>query len=329
MANDSGRGVTPETDDPIRYLEAMTHSTIVTEWRWQGHDHGVYRVGELSALTGRARSRMNFDHRWECDECHPYKAWAEGGRIIDGFDGHDMWVSVIRAEDRDRGRRKVDRAGLLYVALPVIMGHEVVVMTTGPLFKAGSGSQFVGDLAPDIESFIREVVMPLRWAGSISSSQGFLPPARKHRHWEAHHPDTGRRCWHLHDSMQEAQGCRDEIGQRLDGSTKGWYGRGCSEWRMVGRIGVPGFWLERLLDEVGIASLSSPILDRRVGEDRTYIEFGPVSWDDPRFVRLRERAKWTTPARWTPPPLSVTIRIQHRVASSKDSVRVRMSRPGV
>jgi hypothetical protein len=308
MANDSGRGVTPETDDPIRYLESMTSSTIVTEWRWQGHNHGVYRIGELSALTGRGRSRMNFDHRWECDECHPFKAWSEGSRILNGFDGYDMWVSVIGAEDRERVRRKVGRDVFLYVALPIVMGHEVVVLTTAPLFEVGSGSQFVGDIRPDIEAFVRETLMPLRWAGSISSSQGFLPPAREHHYWEAHHPDTGRRCYHPHGSKEDAQRCRDEIVERLEETTKGWYVRGCSEWRMVGRIGVPGFRLREILDEVGIVSLSSPILDRRVGNDRTYIEFGPVSWQDARFVRLRERAKWTTPARWVPPPLSVTVR---------------------
>jgi hypothetical protein len=304
MAEDRDRGATPETDDPIPFLEASNRSTIVTEWRWQGHEHGVYRIGELSALTGRARSRMNFDHRWECDECHPFKEWPEGSRIIDGFDGHEMWVSVVSIEDRDRVRRKVDRAGLLYVALPVVMGHSVVVLTTGPLFDAGSGSQFVDD----IESFVREIVMPLRWAGSISSSQGLLPPAREHRYWEAHHPDTGRRCWDLHESKDEAQRCRDNIGLRLDGAKKGWYVRGCSEWRMVGRIGVPGFRLRELLDEAGIVSLSKRVVGRSSDEDRIYIEFGPVPWDDRRFVELRDRAKWTTPARWTPPPLSVIIR---------------------
>jgi hypothetical protein len=247
---------------------------------------------------------MNFDHSWECDECHPFKEWPEGGRIIEGFDGRDMWVSVVRAEDRERVRRKVDRAGLLYVALPIVMGHSAVVLTTGPLFDAGSGSQFVSHIA----SFVRETVMPLRWAGSIGSSQGLLPPAREHRYWEAHHPDTGRRCWHVHESKEEAQECKAEIGERLGGDTKGWYVRGCSEWRMVGRIGVPGVRLRELLDQAGIVSLSSPILDGRVGDDRRYIEFGPVPWDDPKFVRLRDRAKWTTPARWTPPRLSVTIR---------------------
>ena len=303
--NEVRQPLTPTTDDPIRYLEEGANSNIVRVWRFAAHRHGVYRIGEQSVVDGRFRSRSNFDSSWECDECHPYKEWNEGLRIKAAFDEREMWVSVIDAGDRERAVRTAGDRGVEYVALPVFMGGEVALLTTEPCFEPGDGSQLV----VWHDGLVEKGLMPLRWSGSLSSSRGFLPPARVYRLWEAYHPDTRRRCWHAHDTKAKAKQCAVETGELLDGTSKGWYVRGCSEWRMMGRIGVTGSRLRELLNESAIPSWDRPIVDKRTGSDRVYVEFGPILWDDPRFVMLREAAQWTTPPGFRPPPFMLTVRV--------------------
>lgn len=305
MARDKRPKLTPITDDPIGYMSGWAASNLMTEFRLQENHHGCYRIGELSALSGRIRSRVNYDHMWECLDCRPFKEAKEGRRIVQGFGDQPMWVSVFKAHDRSRAVRTARDRGYGYVALPIGFGNEIVLLTTESMFEDGAGCQRVRD----IEQFVKEAVMPLRWAGSLSSSRRFLPPARDHRYWEAHHPGTGRKCWHAHETKEDAKLCAIETGERLDGTPKGWYVRGCSEWRMLGRIGVTGDRLAELLHEVGISSWSNMSSDSRADLDPTYVEFGPIEWDDERFVILREKADWVTPAGFHPPPIEVTIRI--------------------
>jgi hypothetical protein len=305
VQRDDSQTFVPSTDDPIQYLQESLLSNWVTEWRFVGSRHGVYRIGEQSVRDGTVRSRLNFDDSWECDVCRPFKEWKEGQRILTGFEDREMWVSVVVVGDRERAVRTARRHRTDYVALPIIVGGEVALLTTGPLFDRGIGSQIV----EAHEWFVENVMMPLRWSGSISASEGFLPAARTYEFWEAYHKDTGRRCWHAHDDKDDARRCAVETGELLDGTSKGWYVRGCSEWRMLGRIGVPGFRLSELLNEFHVPSWEKAIRGEAMEQDRMYVEFGPILWDDPRFVKLREAAKWTTRPGFRPPPFALTMRV--------------------
>lgn len=312
MADDSGRGVQPETDDPIRYLDALTGSPIVTVWRYASYpEHFHYRVGEQSGRTATVRSRLNYDHLWTCNVCHPYKEKRERARIIEAFAGYanggvgyEMWVSVVATDDVGRACRKARRRGLSFVAVPVIMGHEYVVLTTGALFDDGGSEQ-----AWDFEEFVRRTLMPLRWEGRLRSTRGFLPPDRVHEYWETYHPGTGRRCWDLHATREEAEECREDIAAELNETTRGWYIRGVSEWRSIGQFRVTGARLRELLDEVGLMSLMIVTHDQRAVGDPVDVVFGPIEWEDRRFVELRRRAGWVQPANFSPPPIAVTIRV--------------------
>ncbi len=266
---------------------------------------GALRVpGGWAGLGGTYRSRLNFDHKWTCQTCHPYAAKREGERIQKAFFEHEMWVSVVATTDVARAVRKARRSGVSYVALPVGNGDRYVVCTTGPLFEGGGSA-----LVQYQSEFVKDTLMPLRWEGRLRSTRRFLPPDRSYDYWETHHPDTGRRCWHLHHTKPEAAQCRVEMATRLDGTTKGWYLRGISEWRAIGMFSATGRQLMALLDELGIEAYMTVTDDRRALEDPYWVMFRSVPWDDSRFVGLRLRAGWSAPAKFHPPPSGATVRV--------------------
>ena len=78
---------------------------------------------------------------------------------------------------------------------------------------------------------------------------------------------------------------------------------------MLGRVGVPGFRLSEILNECHVPSWETPIKGGVTEQDRMYVEFGPIVWDDPRFVKVREAAKWTTRPGFRPPPFALTVRV--------------------
>jgi hypothetical protein len=308
----------PLSYEPVAYLKRELKSPINTIWRWQASNHGVYRTAQMSAKSGRLKSGLNFDHSITCDVCHPYKVAREGRRILEAFDGYDkggsrydgntydMYVSVVHKDHIDKAVRRARDRVTRYVALPIGMSTEYVVLTTEALFD-GDGSEKTAWRV----NLVMNTVMPLRWEGRLRASQGFLPPDRQHDFWEAHHPGTGRRCWHLHPSKDEAKACREDLAKRLNETTKGWRIRGVSEWRMVGRVGVTGEDLRALCDELGLLSHVGPMPSWAppVADDAYVVEFGPVEWNDPTFVELRKLAKWQVPPNFSPPPLKVTYQI--------------------
>jgi hypothetical protein len=264
--------------------------------------HYSYGVLEGSAITGDMRTRPSYDFKWSCEKCRPFKERAEGRRVIEAFDGRDMFVGVVDLSEREAVGRLANDTGAPYVFLPITNGLGVVLSTL--------------EMAQNLELvefqgwFVERTVMKARADGSLSSSRGFLPPAREYKFWEAHHPKTARRCWHAHDSDLGARQCAHDTGMALDGTKKGWYVRGCSPWRQLGTLGKRGDELREILDRLRIKSWmeTAPSED---GEPQLRIE--AMEWDDPRFVRLRERANWKMPGkagnRWTPPPFTVEVRL--------------------
>ena len=129
--------------------------------------------------------------------------------------------------------------------------------------------------------------------------------------FEAYHRETARRCWHSHPTEDEAQECTESIGEILDGSAKGWYVRGCSEWRKLGSIRVLGKELRKLLDRYHVKSWEEPSPSGDEADASLRIE--PMAWDNPRFVRLREAAEWKKPGnpdhQWHPPPFAISMSI--------------------
>lgn len=272
-------------------------------------------------MSGIARSRVNFDGDPSCLVCRPHLEEKEGQRIRDGFNGYcnrkvgytihgagfEMWASIVSHVRVDRAVRRARDMGLPYVAVAIFLGDEYVLLTTGPIFDDG-GSQLVADQC----TFVWDVLMPLWWKGlptprgrkrGIRSTQGFLPPAREYRFWEVHHPLTGRRCWHMHGTREEAEVCRDELGISLDGTTKGWRIRGFNGFWSLGRMKVYGDQLRDLLEELRLPVVRVAEWGGRIdGEDSWVVEFGPVEWSDTRFVELRLRAGWIEPPRFVPPP---------------------------
>ena len=261
--------------DPLGFLDEYRNSNRYLNWRpWS--EHGASQ-GHLmqSALTGKITSGFQFDHRWSCETCRPYKQEAEGSRIVEAVEGEEIWLSVVRGE-RQEAKHLVDKADVDYVVLPIDTGL-FAVLTTGAL--DGHSIQL-----EDQEEFVRGTIMEMRWEGSISSSRGFLPPARKYRHFETYHKDTRRRCWHLHGSRQEAHECARPL--ELDGERKGWYVRGCSPDHKVGRVAVYGDVLVEILQTCRLG-----FVEEQQGDGTTLV-LDPVAWTDQRFQQFLRMARW-------------------------------------
>ena len=262
---------------------------------------------EQSARTGELRTRFQYDHRWDCFECRPHKEKKEGGRILTAFDDSDVWVTLFPTGDTLSVKNLASDAGVQYVSVP-IQGRGVV-LTTGPLDVEGNDSELV-EIKTD---FTVNLLMPLRWLGTLSSSRGFLPPARPLSGlYEAHHPGTRRRCWHLHPSENEGHDCASKMNE-IDGVTTGWYVRPTSEWRKMGRFEKTGRELRAIADRLGIKHT----IEFGSGGDLLTLE--PMAWEDKRFELLRRDAGWTPPSdNFQPPPFEfeVTMKIRKGAATA-------------
>jgi hypothetical protein len=260
-----------------------------------------WRTGELeqSGRTAETRTRFQYDDRWDCPECRPHKERKEGGRILKGFTDSEMWV--IESDRRASIIRAANKANVDYVVLPVRGGF--LGMTTGPVTVEDQESEQV----KDVENFVSNTAMKIRWMGSISSSRGLLPPARKEADfYEAHHPSTTRRCWELHPTKEGAAACVEQL-KKIDGVDVGWYVRPTSEWRKVGRFEVPSVDLRSIADRIGIKTTVDT-----TGE-LDLVTFEAMAWEDPRFQALRRDAKWTPPhEKFQPPPLDIKVAVTVR-----------------
>ena len=269
----------------------------------ESRDHWKTAGGlEQSAHTGELRTRFLFDQGWDClDDCRPHLEKKEGTRILAGFEGHEMWVTTVAEEERHRISRAAKRAGVSYVAVPVRGGR--ILLSTGPLAMADQPSELVETPS----WFVTQTMMKLRWLGALSASRGLLPPARKESGlWEAYHPGTALRCWHIHEPESDAKECASER-NTSDGVTTGWFVRSTSVWRRVGRFEVTGSELRSLADSYGIKTS----VDTYSDQDLLTLE--PMSWEDQRFVRLRQNAGWTPPHdNFLPPPLEMAMTVRVR-----------------
>jgi hypothetical protein len=310
--------------DPIRYLQALGETTRVKVWRFAVDRHFLYSSMDSSVVSGKKRISLDYDHKWDCATCRPYKEEKEGRRILEGFEDHDMYLSVIANSDLDRVRRLARRLGASYVPPPC--GSHRAVLSTLPLSDHSVAVE-------DREGVVMGLVMKLRWKGKkLGGTRGFLPPARPETGlWEAHHPSTARRCYHRHGSKEEAERCAVAMGERLDGSSKGWRARRTSVWRRLGTVRVDR---KRLLAEHATDLKPKPInvlvmeelariaidcgllpADARFvpGGDLVFV---PVAWDDPRFIKFRQLTRWKPPGRsgdrWQPPTDLVTVRVDGR-----------------
>lgn len=294
-------------------LEQILRKKRRLQWRTED-EHWSRPVLERSTGTGEIRCRIIYDGRWACSKCRPSKAWREGSRILRAFGyewsgpifgwehtgspRHHMWLSLVSKADGDRAARWLRDHHIQYVAVPTTFDYAI--LTTSPV-----GS--VSDLVDDPPDFIMERLMPYRWTGSLRSSRKFLPPAREHVLFEAHHPSTGRRCWHHHPSRDEAELCAEETGMKLDGTTSGWYVRGCSPYRQVGSISVNGDELRTILDRLHIKHWYH---ERYPNQEEKELHIEPMEWDDERFAEFRSRAGWKAPYNgWEPPPLRISITV--------------------
>lgn len=282
--------------DPLGFLDKFRNSNRYRNWRpWS--EHGASQGHLLqSALTGKIMSGFQYDHRWSCPECRVYKEEQEGGRIVKAFGGHQMWLTVVRGT-RGEATRAVAQPGVRYVMLPLDGSSLWVALTSG---SVGCDSVRIDE--DDKGVFVRGTLMPMRWEGTISSTRGFLPPAREYDYFEAYHKDTRRRCWHLHESREEAAEC--PVPLELDGERRGWYVRGCSANHRVGRVKVHG---DALVDILQTCRLG--FVETHQGEG-TVLVLDPVRWDDDRFRRFLAMAQWEPPhPGFQPPPLVVRVQV--------------------
>jgi hypothetical protein len=272
----------------------------VERWGQLPYPH-QWRTGDLeqSGRTAETRTRFQYDYRWDCAECRPHKERKEGRRILKGFEDRDMWV--IRADQRANVIEAANNADIEYVVLPVRGGF--LGMTTGPVTIEGQ----VAEKVEDVEDFVLNTAMTIRWEGNISSSRGLLPPARKETGlYEAHHPSTTRRCWHLHPTKELAASCVEQL-KEIDGVDVGWYVRPTSEWRKVGRFEVPPKDLRSIADRLDIKTS----IETANGVD--LVTFEGMAWTDHRFEALRREAKWTPPhEKFQPPPLDIKVAVTVR-----------------
>jgi hypothetical protein len=226
-----------------------------------------------------------------------------------------MYIAVVDSSDRPRVRRLAKRLGAAFVYIPCGPG---VVLSTRSL---GEGSVRVDDP----RSIVLNLVMKLRWTGgNIGGTHGFLPPQRDHPgFWEAHHPDTGRRCFHAHSTEAEAAACAERTGEDFDGTAKGWRVRPASEWRQLGTVRVdiaeaneknarlpnPRPVVELVKDELMKQARRAGLApEREVGG----VVIHMPNWEDPRAIRFRELVAWKRPKRAGPgwkPPIPVTWQI--------------------
>lgn len=260
--------------------------------------HHWVRSGNLdqNAVTAELRDRFMYDGQWACDECRPYLEQKEGYRIYKAFTDEEMWVTVVPTTMRERAVGQARAAGVRFAAVP-LYNRTVVLFTTGPICDQS-------ELADDPVTAVFSLVMPYRWKfekeWGISSTRGFLPPAREYEGFEAYRKQQSNRCWHIHPDREEAKECAQILGLEEGGR---WYTRGTNPWHSVGRLRVVGPPLEDLAEEceIGVTRTGSKVSD---------LQFEPMVWDDPRLRRFLARAGWSPPHdAFEPPPLAIEIRV--------------------
>jgi hypothetical protein len=307
MTDGTPRGKLTFVSDPLGYLDHLKDEVMPQRRAESSFEHYTYGPMDQSAWTGNVRIRPSFDYNWECfDRCRPYKEVAEGGRILWAFDSTLMFLHAT-SEEKKTVQRFSKALGHSYVSVPV--GDHLTVLSDALLDDTGVEIF-------DQEELVMDVVMKVRWKGSISSSQGFLPPARKPGDsplWESHHPSTRRRCYHAHASREEAEACAIQTGSELDGSPDGWYVRSTTEWKSLGKVRMES--LRELAASAEACGLQVR-LEESSGDDSTdSMVIRAVDWGDERFARFRHENGWSLPptsASWWVPPIRLgEWRIDH------------------
>jgi hypothetical protein len=299
--------------DPIEYLSGIDRSqatgwvafkiSVETE---EHRRHPGYL--DQNARTGELRDAFLYDYSWTCEECREHKEEKEGERFLEAFEDREMWVTVLSAEaDRRRLQERSNRLDICYAVVP-IWTRQLVALTTGP----------VDDTSGIIENHrdISDLVMCHRWVGKklpsgrrrgLSSTHGFLPPAREYNHFETYHKGEGVRCWHLHQSREAAWDCIRQMRYFYRDLSKGWYVRGTTPWHRVGRLSVTGPDLEPILDDCGIS------YTRYEADKVADLKLEPLTWDDPKMERLLVEAGWEPPRDdFQIPPIQLELRVAIR-----------------
>ena len=245
---------------------------------------------EWDALTGEMRSRFQYDHKWECRRCRPFKEGKESQRIIKAFNGKKVWLLVGGIEVANRLAR---RGRGQFVALP-LWDHNFAIFTTR---KECDNSELVTDIVRTLT-----LVMPHRWTGTLRSSRGLLPPARPVKSWEAYNKGMpGLRCWHLHEPRTEAGECAAVEMPKVYNLLEGWAVRPTSRFKAAGRVDLSDHEIELLLNRNRIVYRLWPL------------RIAAIRWDDPRWQSFLTEANWIPPSpTFQPPPSEVTVTIKNR-----------------
>jgi hypothetical protein len=295
--------------DPLGYLDHLKDEVVPQRRAESSFEHYTYGRMDQSARTGLVKIQASFDYNWECFRyCRPYREQAEGGRILRAFNGRLMFIHATWEKQKQTVQRHSNRLEHPYVSVPI--GDHLAVLSDAPL-----GDNAVAIF--DQEELVRGVVMKVRWKGSISSSRGFLPAARSHGDdslWEAHHPSTGRRCFHIHSNREEAENCAIQTGNDLDGSHDGWYVRVTTEWKSLGRVRMKS--LRELADSAKACGLHVVLEESIDAESIGAVVIRGVDWWDERFVLFRRENRWSMPPAanswWVPPTLGEEWRIDRQ-----------------
>lgn len=299
--------------DPIGYLsgidriEATGRSAIEISLETVEHR---FHPGYLdhNAETGELRDAFLYDYSWTCEVCREHKEEKEGERFVRAFRSREMWVTVLSSEgDRRRLQERCSTLAVCYAVVP-IWTRQLVALTTGA----------IDDTSGLIEHHyeVERLVMRHRWVGKklpsgrrpgLSSTHGFLPPAREYEHFEAYHKQRGVRCWHLHEDKAAARACAKEMPIFYPDMASGWYGRPTTPWHRVGRLSLTGPALLAILDDCGISY--TPYRAKKVAS----LLLEPLTWDDPKMERLLVEAGWTPPREdFQIPPIELEFRVAVR-----------------
>jgi len=117
--------------------------------------------------------------RWTCPGCRLLLAAEHGARVLEAFDGESMYLEQVRTGEWEAWRKRANRHGVRFVRAP-----------SSPFAYAVLSTDAVGPEAEEIAPARRaEVVAEAlssrphygnrdKSPGNLSSSRGFLPPAK-------------------------------------------------------------------------------------------------------------------------------------------------------
>jgi hypothetical protein len=265
---------------------------------------------DMSVRSGDSRVQPCYDDKWRCfSDCRPHKEGKEAARILTAFETRPMFLHIVANDEKTNLQRHVKALGDNYVAVPT--GSHLAVLSDVPL---GDDAHSVKDKAHLVTAF----VMKVRWdEPNLSSSRGFLPPARKRKKsdkWEAYHPSTGRICGHIHARRGDAEGCATEIGVELDGSSDGWYVRNTTEWKALGTVKMTT--LSEVAASAEKCGLRVAVTMPDEPDHNGSLMILATEWDDERYVRWRAENHYAKPATatdwWRPPALEQDWAVDHR-----------------